>query len=97
MDILGISKREIEELTYEELYLAISYCWITYTTRRVDYTLIQMFGGKDNKKHENLTFNHEGLMKYNREKNIEAYGKADISRFSYVPPYYKIKKKGKRK
>ncbi len=36
MDILGLSRDKIDEMTAVERAEAIRYCWATYTVRRVD-------------------------------------------------------------
>lgn len=57
MDILHLRKEEIEQMSSEEIFDAMCYCTATYTVRRVDYTLVQLFSDQNENKKKGILRN----------------------------------------
>lgn len=74
MDILGMKRKEVEEMSCIEFTYAMEYSWLTYTERRVGYNLAQAF--KEEKSSSGFLGNgiqarHPNIEKYIRDGNKE--------------------------
>jgi len=67
-DILNYTKREIEEMDWLELNLALNYAMETYVRRDLVFVLTKIFANKKGSGNEiNLLFNHPEIEEYIKE------------------------------